>query len=51
MREAVDRTSAPPAAEAAAPAPSPEAATGHRIDVDSLLSPASFQTGPNPIRF
>jgi len=50
MREAVDRTSAPPA-EAAAPAPSPEAAAGQRIDVDSLLSPASFRTGPNPIRF
>lgn len=50
MREAADRTGAPPA-EAAAPAPSAEAAAGHRIDVDSLLSPASFRTGPNPIRF
>lgn len=50
MREAAERTSAPPT-EAAAPAQGPEAAAGHRIDADSLLSPASFQTGPNPIRF
>ncbi len=49
MREAADRPSAA-AAETAPAAAGAETARNH-ADADRLLAPASFRTGPNPIRF